>query len=170
MYLLELAVRSSSSFWEYFCGKALENEAGHFTVDRMNILGFSCNWRELAPGLSLWKVGFPPPITVCQYQSQSPSGVWLVATWKIHKFSSKAFLKIVLLLRKVTHRLREIAGQNSKGLRDEEWHVAFNGASDQLVPYSCSKAWSDPVSCLWGWSCHMQFGCLWFLNSCIQLQ
>lgn len=69
---------------------------------------------------------------------------------KFTSFSSKAFLKIVLLLRKVTHGRREIFGVNSSGLGDEEWHVAFNGASDQLVPYSCSKAWSDPGLCLWG--------------------
>lgn len=169
MYLLELAVRSSSGFWEYFFGKALENEAAHFIVGRMNIPGFSCNWRELAPGLC-GRLGFHLQLLCASTSLRALLVCDLFQPEKFTSFSSKAFLKIVLLLRKVIHRLREIAGLNSRNLGDEEWHIAFNGASDQLVPYSCSKAWSDLVLCLWGWSCHMQFGCLWFLNSCTQLQ
>lgn len=169
MYLLELAVRSSSGFWEYFFGKALENEAAHFSVGRMNIPGFSCNWRELAPGLC-GRLGFHLQLLCASTSLRALLVCDLFQPEKFTSFSSKAFLKIVWLLRKVIHRLREIAGLNSRNLGDEEWHIAFNGASDQLVPYSCSKAWSDLVLCLWGWSCHMQFGCLWFLNSCTQLQ
>lgn len=110
-----------------------------------------------------WKPGFPPPSAVCQYQPQNPSGVWLVATWKIHTiFLKSLFLKTVLVLEKVKHRLGRIFGINSRGLGDEECHVAYNGALDQLVLYSCGKAWSNPFLCLWGQSCHMQFRCLWF--------
>lgn len=92
MFLLELAVKSSSSFCEYFCGKALENEAAHPTFGRKNTLGFSCYLRELAPGLC-GRLGFHLQVLCASTSLRAPSGVWLVATWKIHKFFLKSFFK-----------------------------------------------------------------------------
>lgn len=103
------------------------------------VLMLSYYWRELAPGLC-GRLGSHLKVLCGQYQPQSPSGAWLVATWSIHTiFPKSLFLKkntTVLLLGKVKHRLGKISDKNSRGLGDEERCTAFKGAS-----------WVGPVTC-----------------------